>query len=403
MTGNVTKTFLTGATIFNQGDPADCAYLIESGQVQISIVNDHEEIPVAVLGPGDIFGEMAVIDGLPRSASAACLSTVLVSAISRTQFKQRIEAMDPLARLLLGVLIKRVRGANLHQLGLVEENYGSSNELKKDKDSSLVKTGLEAVQRIKLELELQAALKNSEFKLFYQPIVELRTSRLLGFEALLRWESPTRGKVRTDLFVDVAEESSLIIPIGAWVLERAMLDLQTLKLGTGRDDLYMSINVSARQFADPNFIHDLEAIRSRVDVLASDIKLEVTERVFVQSSMVPETLDQCRQLGYKIALDDFGTGYSSLAYIAKMNVDTIKIDRSFVSEIGSKPKVQAIVTAIITLTKALGLETTAEGIENREEQFMLSGMGCPSGQGYLFSRPEPIDVLLAQLPTEKAA
>jgi EAL domain-containing protein (putative c-di-GMP-specific phosphodiesterase class I) len=400
---STTRTLLPGTTIFKQGDDGDCAYLIESGEVQVTLNQDGEDIPIALLGPGDILGEMSVIDGLKRSATAICLSTVLLSSFTRQQLKQRIDAMDPLARLLLSVLVQRVRESNSRKISRTQGEDTALIRPVSAQDQLIRGDSEQALQRIKIELELQEALRSSEFLLNYQPIVDLRTGQTVGFEALLRWDSKKRGRVRTDLFIDIAEESSLIIPISAFVFERAFNDLNILKNSMKQKDLYMSVNVSARHFSDPNFVIDLENVRKKSGVQPSSIKLEITERVLMEGALAIDTINAVRALGYKVSLDDFGTGYSSFAYLAKMSLDTIKVDRSFVSDLGKKPRSQAVVTAIISLAKSLGLELVAEGIEQKEEQFILQGMGCTIGQGYLFGRPASLEVLIHDAQKKTAA
>lgn len=372
--------FPTGSYVFQEGDPGEDAYLIESGLVQIFISKGSEKVPLAVLGPGDIFGEMAILDGMPRSASAYVVEEARVSVVSRQQIKKRIEESDPVVRLLIVIMLRRLRSSHESLAG-----RGKHDQLQ-----VIPPPSKEAVERVRLEAELLEAIDRKEFFLEYQPIVDLETQDLKGFEALIRWQSPSMGLVAPDFFIELAEHTSLIIPIGAWVIKEAFAGLSELQQKLKNPDLYMSINVSSRQLNDPGFVKALRANHEELDINPRNIKLEVTERVFQEGPVIMETVDACRRMGYSISLDDFGTGYSSLTSLFNMNVDNIKIDRGFVSTILRDRKSKTIVQALINMSKGLGMDIIAEGIESHHEAFVLKGMGCRFGQGYLFGRPQTI-------------
>lgn len=372
--------------IFNEGDVGDCAYIIEKGRVQISITKGGVDTPLLVLHPGDIFGEMAILDGLPRSATATALEDCELSVVSKDLLTQRIDASDPIVRLLISLLLRRIRSSNRAFKGEVDivEEPGVRNIVRID----------EARDRLKLENELVQGLEREEFFLEYQPIVDIKTRDLVGFEALVRWNSPTRGRVRPDLFIDAAEQTAVIIPLGEWILNQAFRDLVFLQKTLRRPDLTMSINVSVRQLNESQFIDRLLKAQDKTQINPQQIKLEVTERVFQEGEFILETIRKVREAGYSFSMDDFGTGYSSLTSLFNLKVDVIKVDRSFVSTFSSDKKSKAIVQAVIAMGLELGLVVVAEGVEKEEQAEILEKMGCVLAQGYLFSRPKPVSELL---------
>ena len=387
MKSNQVRKLKTHDILFREGDSADCAFIIEQGRMQVSVHKDGEDIPIATMGPGDIFGEMGIIDASPRSATVTALEHCVLTTVSRSSLNDRIESSDPIVRLLISILMKRIRDSS--------RSLGDRAEVSADAmDKAWMQEG---VDTLKLETDLMEGLRNKEFFLEYQPIFELETTRLLGYEALIRWQSPDRGLVRPDLFINVAEQTSVIVPMGYWILERAITDLLTLQSEIGQSDLFMSINVSVRQLIDPQFARRLQKIITRLGGDPKRIKLEVTERVFQENPLILQTIKKLRWSGFKISLDDFGTGYSSLTSLFNLPVDDIKVDRSFVNNVSKNPKSRAIVQAVIALGTELGLTVVAEGIEFQEQKEFLSSMGCKMGQGYLFSKPVSLTKILADL------
>ncbi len=379
------KHMTAGEYIFREGDEADCAYIIESGSVQITIKKDGEDVTVAVLQPGDLFGEMAIIDGLPRSASAFAMEDCHLSVISKDILNQRVQTSDPIIRLLISILLQRIRNTNRTFKGLSNAAQEVARKLVSNE---------EAHSRIKLERDLIQGFDNNEFHLQYQPVLDLNTRELRGFEALLRWENKERGRVPPNDFIDVAESSSLILPLGEWILNQAMQDLVKLQVLMANTDLFMSINVSVHQLTDATFeTRVLNAIQNS-HVQPQNVKLEVTERIFQGGPEVLAMVESVKKHGCSFTMDDFGTGYSSLNSLFDVQFETIKVDRAFVSRLMKDQKSKAIVQAVVTLASELGLNIVAEGIEKEVEAQILKKMGCQMGQGYLFAKPMPLDVLL---------
>jgi EAL domain-containing protein (putative c-di-GMP-specific phosphodiesterase class I) len=231
--------------------------------------------------------------------------------------------------------------------------------------------------------ELEQAVKDRSFELRYQPIVDLKTSRVAGFEALVRWVHPSLGLVQPAEFVDIAEESGLIVPLGDWVM-RAAIEAAA----TWRDTSYVSVNVSVRQFRTPGFVRTVREHLATYGLPAARLMLEITESLLLpDEEQVLDDLRELREMGVRIAIDDFGTGYSSLSYLRKVPIDVVKVDRSFVETIGTSRQQRSLVEGIVWLAATLGLVVIAEGIETATDRDLLVGLGCPFGQGYFFARP----------------
>jgi diguanylate cyclase (GGDEF)-like protein/PAS domain S-box-containing protein len=250
-----------------------------------------------------------------------------------------------------------------------------------------------ARQRVHTETALARALERQELVVFYQPIVETATRRWVGVEALLRWQHPTRGLLAPAAFLDVAEQTGLIVPMGAWVLSEACRQVQEWNSTLPPDDhLAVSVNLSGRQLTEPDLAQKIGASlqEANIDPHAVRLVLEVTE------TLLPTDEDEARRrlielhdLGIQLAIDDFGTGYSSLRYVRDLPISTIKIDRSFVSGLGRSTHDEAIVDAVTQLARTLGLRVVAEGVETEAQFAFLSAVGCDFSQGYLFGRPQP--------------
>lgn len=384
MSQAILKKFKKGDVVFRTHDRGDCAYIIDSGRIEIFTESFGAEIPISTLGPGEIFGEMAILDHSPRSASARALDEVQVSTISREQFEQRMDTADPIVRLLVSILLKRMR----HNMGLPsgpghDEKRLASNKEAHDK----------VIEKIKFEAELFEALMDQAFRLYFQPIVNANTFKIQGFEALIRWQSSTRGMVRPDLFMGVAEETSLIVPIGKWVFEKACENLKQFqtfirsKTNNPNDNLFLAVNISGKQFSDINFFHMLETVPMKYGIKEKDIKLEITEKILLEGNIFFYWIEKCRTMGYPVSLDDFGTGYSMLSYLSEFNVDSLKIDQSFVKKIEQDHKTRIIVQAIINIAKGLNVDVVAEGVETERQALILRELGCDLLQGYFFGKP----------------
>ncbi|MEO8230125.1 MAG: EAL domain-containing protein [Chloroflexota bacterium] len=261
---------------------------------------------------------------------------------------------------------------------------------------ALFEPGMSAAvsERLDLENDLRRAVERNELRLHYQPLVDLATDRIVGLEALVRWQHPTRGLVPPLSFIPLAEETGLILGIGRWVLYTACRQARAWQVEFPADPpLAMSVNLSAKQFARAELVGQVSAILGETGLRPACLELEITESVLMDESDAGiQSLQALRGLGVKLVLDDFGTGYSSLSYLKHMPLDTIKIDRSFVAGLTGDAN-QAIVQAVISLAHGLGIEVVAEGIETAEQLARLRELSCDRGQGYFYARPLPADEL----------
>jgi EAL domain-containing protein (putative c-di-GMP-specific phosphodiesterase class I) len=244
------------------------------------------------------------------------------------------------------------------------------------------------VQRDAVRAELSGALDGEQFELHYQPIVDVSSRQIVGFEALLRWRHPERGLVSPLEFIPLAEETGLIVPIGRWVLQEATRQAAAWQNRSPLGRLRMSVNVSVRQFQHPDLVGDVAEALRRSGLDPKLLTVEITESLFAQD--IEETtrkIGLLKDLGVRLALDDFGTGYSSLSYLRRFPIDTLKIDKSFVDGVTTSPEGHAVVAAITQLGQTLHLEVIAEGLESADQLEALRLLDCPLGQGYHFSRP----------------
>jgi len=244
-----------------------------------------------------------------------------------------------------------------------------------------------ALERLTLESELRLALEAGELSLAYQPQARVEDGRVLGVEALLRWEHPRRGLVLPDRFIGIAEDSRLIVPIGEWVLRTACAEVAAWRRADG-SGLRVAVNLSGRQLQHPDLLSTVGAVLAETGLDPRALVLEVTESVAMQNvELTVEVLGALRAMGVRIAMDDFGTGQASLSYLKQFPMDALKIDRGFVADLGRSRVDAAMVTAIIDLAHGLGLSATAEGVESEEQLRFLRERGCDEFQGYLVGRP----------------
>jgi EAL domain-containing protein (putative c-di-GMP-specific phosphodiesterase class I) len=247
----------------------------------------------------------------------------------------------------------------------------------------------QAVARLQMEADLQRAIERQQFQVRYQPIVSLETSQITGFEALVRWTHPTRGMVSPLEFIPLAEETGLIGLIDRWVLREACIQLAIWQQRFGADiPLTMSVNLSGVQLTQVSLIERLDQILRETGIDGRSLKLEITESAIAENAATGSVmLEQLKALGVQLSIDDFGTGYSSLARLHQLPIDTLKIDRSFVSRMGDDAESLEIVRTIITLAHSLAMDVIAEGIEMPQELEQLRSLQCEYGQGYFFSKP----------------
>ena len=266
---------------------------------------------------------------------------------------------------------------------------------------------LAVLERLELETDLVSALQQRQFHLVYQPIIELITEEVVGFEALLRWHHPTKGVVQPDAFIPIAEDNGTIVPIGRWVLEEACRTAAEFQRCHPGRSLTMAVNLSTRQIATIDIVEHVALALEQSGFPAASLVLEMTESALVEdATLAAERLHQLRALGVRLAIDDFGTGYSSLSYLRQFPIDILKIDRSFVNSITDGEHIPAIIRGLLDLGKTLQLETVAEGIELGVQRDSLREQNCEFGQGFLFARPlsgAECEILLCRLDNGESA
>lgn len=382
------KNFKTGDIIMRQGDRGDCAYVIESGRVEILLERpDGKKQSVGTRGAGTIIGEMSLVDNAPRTATVQAIEDCTMLEITQEDFSRRLQNADPVLRMTTQVILTRYRDT-LTRADISGENRNwppaEAIELNYAEEA-------DAVEGIKLTNELSTALETNQLSLNYQPIIDLKSGRVRGFEALMRWEHPKRGFISPGIFIPIAEESGLIVNASQWALKEACEALRRMEGRIGQDsDLFMGVNFSSRDFASENFVDNVYNTISASDVKPQQLHIEITERMLMeQPDKAKETLEMCQKAGMSIAIDDFGTGYSSLSYLHYFPIDTLKIDQSFVRDMNKDDGTYELIKSIIALAKNMKMKTIAEGAETKEEAKELKELGCDMVQGYYFAKPMP--------------
>jgi len=347
-------------------------------------------VRIARLKEGDLFGEMALIDNQLRSATAVAAPGTTLIVIPRKYIADRIDMSDKLVGMLLKVVLERYRemrsllehvssGSNLDEVASKQQYAEHAYE----KDAQFT------AERLQAENRLKEALQSGELELFYQPIISLEKNCIAGCESLIRWRHPDRGLVSPFEFIGLAEETGLIVPIGLWIIEQACLAQMRFNELTNHP-LYVSINLSGRQFESEDLVSDIKSIFNKTGVNPENFKLEITETLLMANPLkVAEILQAFKSLGSDIAIDDFGTGYSSLSYLSRFPFSKIKIDRQFIRTMTHDQAMRAIVKTIIALGRSLDVTVTAEGVETVAQAAMLRAFGCPQVQGFLYGCPGP--------------
>ncbi|WP_397608045.1 EAL domain-containing protein [Silanimonas sp.] len=373
-----------GEVLFREGDPPTTAFILDEGQVEIRATQRGHEVVLALLGPGAIIGEMAVIDAAPRTATAVALSACRLIALDRAQIAERIEGADPVIRALLQGTLQRYRSA----LAALQGGTAKASSVEVPDEAA-------GVGKMRLESQLRAALNVGGLDVRYQPLLHVAEGRIAGFEALVRWTNPERGPISPAEFVALAEETSLIVPVGEYVFDTACAAAREFIDAAGRP-LFVAVNVSARQLRESGL---LERVIARVDAAGlprGSIKIEITESQAMNPVLMQGFIALCHGHGVKVALDDFGTGYSHLTQMHLLPFDTLKIDQGFVQNMLTDARSMAIVETIVAMAKSLDASIVVEGIESEAQLAVLKRLGCDYAQGWLVGKPQTRDELLTR-------
>jgi EAL domain-containing protein (putative c-di-GMP-specific phosphodiesterase class I) len=370
-----------------QGDMGDCAYIIEDGEVEILIERPDGSVHhVGTRGPGTIVGEMAIVDNAPRVATVRATKPCKMLEITREDFAQRLKTTDPVIHMITRVILTRYRDT----LTRAEILRASSQNPPPEAMERAYAANTDVVESVKIANQFKEALENDQLQLHYQPIVDLGTGEVKGFEALMRWIHPEQGFISPGLFIPIAEKSGLIVDASKWALKEACAALRRINDATKNSDLYMSVNFSSHDFAEQDFVSNVLNTAKAAAIDPALLKLEITERLLIQQpDQAKAALQACRDQGIGISIDDFGTGYSSLSYLYYFPIDTLKIDQSFVRAMFKEARSLELVKSIIGLGTNLGMNIVAEGVESLDEAKLLQGLGCEAAQGYYFAKPMP--------------
>ncbi len=351
---------------------------------------------------GDEFA--VLVDGLAGEAAAEGLARRMVEALA-TPFL--VEGRETYVSASIGVALSRAGAQSAADL--LREAEIALYRAKADASDRVSvfhpRMSASSLERLELELDLRWAVERGELRVHYQPLMDLRTGRTMGHEALVRWQHPTRGLLGPLTFIPLAEETGLIIGIGDVVLAEACRQARAWQLADPTlAGHVVSVNLSARQFAQPDLAARVAAVLAETGLPPETLELEITESLAMSDAEAAGvTLRALHGLGVRVALDDFGTGYSSLAYLSQLPLDVIKVDRSFIAGLHESPANLAIVRAVVGLAQGLGIVVTAEGIEREDQLAALRELGCDRGQGFLFARPRPAAEAGRALLAEDAA
>jgi len=378
--------------VFKHGEMGDCAYLIEEGRVEILVAKNEGDRRIRVIGKGELFGEVSLIDYQPRTATVRAIEKTILVPIPRKMMVMLLKKSDPVLQHLLLVILERFRHRNelsapAETMADISPEYSRQREFVKG----------EATQKLSLAHGMQRALTHEEFKLYYQPICELSTGRVAGFEALIRWHHPIEGVKQPNDFLWIAEQTGHIHEIGLWAFERACSDWKALRLLTEHDAPFVSVNLSPIQLNDERMVDNLIALAEKHKANISEIKLELTETVMVDNPEAAlKAMERLIGMGFSIALDDYGAGHSGLRHLQRYPISSLKIDGDFVLPILKSAQSLEIVRSTVALAHSLGMSAIAESIENKEVAKKIQEMKCDFGQGMYFGKPETLHDLEAR-------
>ena len=383
----IRRSLFAGEVLYRQGDPADCAWLIESGQVALASSDGKRRHEHGTFGPGEMLDELSMLDHGARTATATAASDAVLLAIEDEAFRERIESCDPIVRAMVEGLARRMRriqsGGEEASTHAVEDLPGEDHEQRP------------GIDKLRRDAQLRQALDEGGIEVRYQPIYDIPAARVTGYEALVRWELPGNGMVSPAEFIKLAEETSLIVPVGEYVLDRVIAVLARLR-DAGSDPLPdIAVNLSARQLIEPGMARQVVDRVQRAGLPAGALKLEVTESRMLDYQPVAAVMAHCREHGIRFALDDFGTGYSNLTHLYKLDFEFIKVDQAFARHMFDSPRAMKMVEAIVAMAHALDAKVICEGVETREQLARLRELRVEYAQGYLIGQAAPAGAVLS--------
>lgn len=383
--------FDTREAVFQAGDLGVSAYVIEQGCVEVLRGEGDNQRRVTVLAQGAMFGEIALLDRQPRTATVRALVPTSLIRIDRSHVEELLLRSDPVVQYLMRLLLMRFRSS--HGVAVAQDSSAENPPDPGLQDVLVRDLHTAAVRTLSLAHDLSDAIEGGQLELFYQPLIALSDRSLAGFESLIRWRHPTLGLVSPMEFIPLAEKTGLIHRVGQWVLQRSAADWAELRefcQGTSENPPFISVNLSAPELAGPGIVDAVEACITQCHMRATELRIELTETVIINNiELVSTALRRLRATGVGIALDDFGTGYAGLDYLQTLPFSCIKIDKAFVQQMNNSERSFYIVKSALELARSIGLTTVAEGIEDAEIGQRLVELGCTYAQGFHYGRPMP--------------
>lgn len=389
--------------VFQWGDPGESAYVIEEGCVEVLTGVGADQRRIAILTEGAMFGEVALLDRQPRTASVRALVPTRLIRIDRGHVEELLLRSDSVIQYLMHLLLSRFRSTH-DAAGLHQQQRPASTA---SAATSTVDLHKAAVRTLSLAQDLSDAIDRQQLELFYQPLIAFDGLTVVGFEALIRWHHPTLGLISPAEFIPLAEKTGLIHRIGLWVLHRAVADWAELRpfcIASPQHKPFMSINLSAPELGGGDIVAAVQACLAQHGMAPEELHIELTETIIIQNMAdVAGALYRLRALGIGIALDDFGTGYAGLDYLQSLPFTCLKIDKTFVQQVTHSDRSLHIVKAALELARSIGLSTIAEGIEDAQIGARLSALGCSHAQGYHYGKPMPKEQMAAWSLRHQAA
>ncbi|MDR3438875.1 EAL domain-containing protein [Telmatospirillum sp.] len=377
-----------GNVLFKEGDPANCAYLVEEGWIEIYTEQDGRRQSLSLIGTGQLFGEMGVIDGSVRTATAVATENSKLLCISAEQFLSLLDHAEPFHAELLRKLVARFREA---------QKAWMKGAILPRQESSAMGPGYAMLAGHR---DIAHAIDRGEIVPYLQPIVDMVSGRWLGFEALARWQTPDDGVKLPVEFLPLAERTGLVQRIDLCIALRAMTELHPVG---GHPCPYLNINFSAWHFKEERLLPAVRDLLEQSHLEPERLRIELTESQMLDNSdQALEIMSELQALGVKLALDDFGTGYSSLSVLHQMPFQILKIDRSLVSGVLVESRQRYVLRNLVALAADLDMEIVTEGVEDEATAIALRSLGCLAGQGYLYGRPMPIEDAIAAWQEQEA-
>lgn len=386
----------TGDILYREGDRNDCAYIIEEGEILLHTMVDGERVNLERRGSGSIVGELSILTGKPRTVTVEATRPCKIFKISANQIVSVFKRLDPILTACIETSISfnatliQKDTAHLEPAPLVPSTLRNSKSV---------------IETFRFENDLIQGIRQHQLHMEYQPIIRLSDLKIVGVEALARWEHPDRGFVPPDRFISVAEEMGTVDQITDLAINEGCKALKKVQaIARAERDFFVSINISGQDLCRKSFAEFLAFTTEKYDLNPEQIKLEVTETALIDDQeLAQKNLAKLRSLGCGISVDDFGTGYSNLGYLKSLPLTSLKIDRSFAGDAHANSISRGIVRLVVALGKELNVDVIAEGLETKDDMEVLRALGCAYAQGYHFHRPMKLDDLLAVLASDNTA